>query len=355
MILRIEISYDVLSYFPTLYDNYEKITATPGSSHVQICNYVKRHFDRGNDDTNFFSTCQKIAIFIKYLQDNDHSSDIDRTCKYLNYLINSQVRKFNYPPYETKEFYVKIIQEYEKKKYPLNTICKGVIEHLDNNIFEKIQKLYNLYYRFNKFINMSSSSRECKILDEYVQLYRVYMEGCGEESESLFCKALKNFSHYCYNYNYILMGCPEVWSSLHSHTLKDYSDADAVENDSGYNGSSNGVTISISLVGTFCAIFLLYKVNKFYILKYEYYILLFQHDYYRNFFLITIAMFINIYFSFHKYQFTPIRSMIDPQIRKTKKTLKDPVQISNELQPHEHNDYLKNVDINRYNVGYQST
>ncbi|KMZ76604.1 hypothetical protein PVIIG_05786, partial [Plasmodium vivax India VII] len=290
--------YDVLSYFPTLYDNYEKITATPGNSHVQICNYVKRHFDRGNDDTHFFSTCQKIAIFIKYLQGNDLSSDINRSCKYLNYLINFEVQKFYYTPYQTPDFYKNIIQEYENEGYTLKTVCKGVIEHIDNAILLKIRKLYNLYYAIHKFINTSASTRECKTLGDYVQLHRAYRENCVEESQDAFCKALKQFSHYCYAHNSILIDCPKERSSLLSYTLKENTVGDVVDGDeeapvegpkendhsrpstqhhmgadvefgllrdrspgsaedivdalpdnpSGYNGSSNGTIISTSLI-----------------------------------------------------------------------------------------------------------
>ncbi|SCA83570.1 Plasmodium vivax Vir protein, putative [Plasmodium vivax] len=353
--------YEVLSSFPAHYDIYEERTKNTGKLHVNKCNYVKRHFDRENDYNQYFSTCQKIAIFIEYLKVNDNIGDKNITCKHLNYLINSQIRKFNHPPYETQEFYMKIIEEYETQGYPLKTVCNGFIEHLEKDIFEKIQKLYNLYYEFHKFKNLNTSPRECKKFSEYVQLYVGYMKDCEDKSQEAFCEALKKFSLYCYAYNNILIDCPQERSSLLSYTLKEYTVGDVVDDDgedpaegskendesdpnaqhhmglvgqhgllhdrssgfsedrvdappdnsSGSNGSSNGTIIPISLVGTFCSLFLLYK-------------------------------------------FTPIRSMIDPRIRKTKKTLENPMQRSDELNPHDHNDYFTIVDINRYNVGYQS-
>ncbi|KMZ95500.1 hypothetical protein PVMG_05807 [Plasmodium vivax Mauritania I] len=277
-------------------------------------------------------TLMKIATFIKHLQDNNNIGDKNITCKHLNYLINSEVRKFNYSLNETQELYMKIIEEYETQGYPLKTVCNGFIEHLEKDIFEKIQKLYNLYYEFHKFKNLNTSPRECKKFSEYVQLYVGYMKDCEDKSQEAFCEALKKFSLYCYAYNNILIDCPQEWSSLLSYTLKEYTVGDVVDGDeedpvegpkenddsvpgtqhhmgavgehgldglsefsedsvdappdnpSGYNGSSNGTIISTSLVGTFSALFLLYKVNKINILKYERYILFFQHDYYRIFY-----------------------------------------------------------------------
>ncbi|KMZ76898.1 hypothetical protein PVIIG_05826 [Plasmodium vivax India VII] len=59
-------------------------------------------------------------------------------------------------------------------------------------------------------------------------------------------------------------------------------------------------------------------------------------------------------FLFLLYKFTPIRTWIDPRIRKTKKDLRSGVNESNELQPHDYNFDHADMDINRYNIAYQS-
>ncbi|SCA83770.1 Plasmodium vivax Vir protein, putative [Plasmodium vivax] len=59
-------------------------------------------------------------------------------------------------------------------------------------------------------------------------------------------------------------------------------------------------------------------------------------------------------FLFLLYKFTPLRSMLDPRIRKSKKMLKDGVQGSNELQSHDYDFYPPVVDTNKYNISYQS-
>ncbi|SCA83665.1 VIR protein [Plasmodium vivax] len=82
-------------------------------------------------------------------------------------------------------------------------------------------------------------------------------------------------------------------------------------NDSSDNVKSNGTIISASSVGTIGFLFLLYK-------------------------------------------FTPLRSVLDPRIRKTKSNLKNGVQGSNELQSQEYNFDPTDMDFNRYNIGYQS-
>ncbi|CAI7721711.1 PIR protein [Plasmodium vivax] len=54
------------------------------------------------------------------------------------------------------------------------------------------------------------------------------------------------------------------------------------------------------------------------------------------------------------YKFSPIRTWLDPRIRKTKSDLRNSVQGSNELQSHDYNFDTTNMDFNRFNVGYQS-
>ncbi|KMZ96056.1 hypothetical protein PVNG_05945 [Plasmodium vivax North Korean] len=59
-------------------------------------------------------------------------------------------------------------------------------------------------------------------------------------------------------------------------------------------------------------------------------------------------MFINVYF-LYKNQFSPIRTWLDPRIRKTKSNLKNSVQGSDEAQQHDYNFDTTNMDFNRYN------
>ncbi|SCA60327.1 Plasmodium vivax Vir protein, putative [Plasmodium vivax] len=54
------------------------------------------------------------------------------------------------------------------------------------------------------------------------------------------------------------------------------------------------------------------------------------------------------------YKFSPVRTWLDPRIRKTKSELMNSVQGSNELQSHDYNFDTTNMDFNRFNVGYQS-
>ncbi|SCA83696.1 VIR protein [Plasmodium vivax] len=70
---------------------------------------------------------------------------------------------------------------------------------------------------------------------------------------------------------------------------------------------------------------------------------------------ITSASFVGIpSIIFLLYKFTPLRTVLDPRIRKTKHMLKDGVQGSNELQSHDYDFYPPDEDINRYNIAYQS-
>ncbi|KMZ95057.1 hypothetical protein PVMG_05584 [Plasmodium vivax Mauritania I] len=53
-------------------------------------------------------------------------------------------------------------------------------------------------------------------------------------------------------------------------------------------------------------------------------------------------------------RFTPLRSMLDPRIRNTKKNLINRVQGSKELQSQNFDFDPTDMDFNRYSIGYQS-
>ncbi|SCA60575.1 Plasmodium vivax Vir protein, putative [Plasmodium vivax] len=60
-------------------------------------------------------------------------------------------------------------------------------------------------------------------------------------------------------------------------------------------------------------------------------------------------------FLFLLYKFTPLRSMLDPRIRKTRNNLMNGVQGSHELQSQDYDLYSQDAPFNRYNIGYQSS
>ncbi|KMZ95668.1 hypothetical protein PVMG_05812 [Plasmodium vivax Mauritania I] len=108
-------------------------------------------------------------------------------------------------------------------------------------------------------------------------------------------------------------GDPAVTLGLPDRTSEENIDgvSDNSVTDSADDGKSTGTIISASSVGTVGFLFLLYK-------------------------------------------FTPLRSMLDPRIRNTKKNLINRVQGSNELQSQNFDFDPTDMDFNRYNIGYQS-
>ncbi|CAG9472700.1 unnamed protein product [Plasmodium vivax] len=71
--------------------------------------------------------------------------------------------------------------------------------------------------------------------------------------------------------------------------------------------------------------------------------------------IITTSSVGTVGFLFLIYKFTPLRSMLDPRIRKTRNNLMNGVQGSNELQSQDYHFYPQDAPFNRYNIGYQSS
>ncbi|VUZ99876.1 PIR protein [Plasmodium vivax] len=310
-----------------------------------------------------------------------------KLCIYLKYWLYDQLikRKVN------QENYTKFFNLWNERKAVKCSECECEFPIKEFSEIEQIKKIYDFFLFWDSYkdkeeiINVISNKEYCKYIDASKSLYYLYQMKCEKDNNLLLCKEFNKyifphlkiddnfniickkevsdpddwpvFSPYFSNYNAdddldrsLLQGrreekdgrvdleegvrntgrdspppptvpplltstSPEVTLDQDLQTGHDQNaegDTDLLVPDSSNDGKSTGTIISTSSVGTVGFLFLLYK-------------------------------------------FTPLRSMLDPRIRKTRNNLMNGVQGSNELQSQDYDFYPQDAPFNRYNIGYQSS
>ncbi|SCA59752.1 Plasmodium vivax Vir protein, putative [Plasmodium vivax] len=256
--------YESIRSFPTFQDYYNRETAEYETKYISECEDINKYFDKENQGRNFNSACQQIALFTKYLKEYHDLADKNGACKYLNYIINKEIREFNNSDYETNEFYDNLINKFDEKNLNLRTDCTESIKLLDKNVFENMGKLYTLYSSFHKYIYMDEESKDCNEIEKCVPLFKEYTQGCNGDRNDDFCNALLNFSNYAYSHNSVVMTCTGETSTF-TLGLKRYTDEDGSVDESDFDTdiSQNSVFIAFSIILVVSVtLFILYKSHS---------------------------------------------------------------------------------------------
>ncbi|CAI7724063.1 Plasmodium vivax Vir protein, putative [Plasmodium vivax] len=210
--------YNSVKYFPKYEGEFNNITAGSANSYIPQCNYIISSCFDGKYE--FFKSCSNIAAFIKHLKSKADSIDIQEKCNFLNYKINDEVRKLKNVSYNNVDFYNKLINGYKEYVHDLNIICKKNIGFLNDDILKKIEDIYNIYTRFNRFVLPSSSSdvSNCQDITDSVDIYNKHKGTCEDDVNQVFCAALDIFKNDYQRYiGKITTTCTQAAESLQSY------------------------------------------------------------------------------------------------------------------------------------------
>ncbi|KMZ94935.1 hypothetical protein PVMG_06051 [Plasmodium vivax Mauritania I] len=271
-------------FLPICEDNFDTLTAHHGREYDVECNNICSRTDI--DHSIFLIPCRKLTIYINKIKNNLTSRNTFESCKYLNYRINDELIRHK-KNQTLADIHAKLINSYKEKNYHLNTICKENLEPLDENTFENVKKVFEIYNKFNKTLRSHSSSNnpKCSLINEAIDLYMKYGKSCSEQSNTKFCKALEAFKYYYQT----SIGNINEKCTVEKYTLDSFQAQDSGTNEFGelqvsmdevavdetgsstnYNTKKNMLTSFYILLPITFFSFILYKVNKYFIYIYEY-------------------------------------------------------------------------------------
>ncbi|KMZ96085.1 hypothetical protein PVNG_05994 [Plasmodium vivax North Korean] len=210
-------NYNSVKSFPKYEGKFKNITSGSANLYRRQCNLI---ISACIGDLNFYNTCSSIAAFIEHLQNEVDTIEKSKKCNFLNYKINGEVRKLKNGSYNNVGFYNKFINEYKNNSYDLKFTCKKNIGYLIEDIFKKIEDLYNIYTRYYSFLLPSSSSAvsKCNDITHSVDLYNQHKGTCENDINKDFCAALDKFRNdYMSIIGQVTTKCPKAEVSLQSY------------------------------------------------------------------------------------------------------------------------------------------
>ncbi|CAI7723984.1 Plasmodium vivax Vir protein, putative [Plasmodium vivax] len=112
-------------------------------------------------------------------------------CNYINYWLNKTVRESDYNVDKQKfEIFDKFMQVDPKIK-DSSIDCVSKLSYMDDDMFEKMKKLYELYDYFTDLKKKENSSSLCKNISSLAEKYDSAFKKCNE-NDNYFCKMLTN-------------------------------------------------------------------------------------------------------------------------------------------------------------------
>lgn len=139
--------------------------------------------------------CARVSMYLNHLKSMYKQDYIEDGCKILNFWLNDLVQEKQNSGYSTLKLYEGLVKMNIDNSYLESDICSGYIEHIDNKIFKKVKELHDLYNKFYKLKNGTTSPtfNICNCADECATLYMTFENKCDGSSTYYFCNELENF------------------------------------------------------------------------------------------------------------------------------------------------------------------
>ncbi|SBT53032.1 PIR Superfamily Protein [Plasmodium ovale wallikeri] len=173
------------SFYKNIIDGFTKDSLQDIS---YICNKDSNNFK------NVKSTCYGVLMFLNHLEEMYKHNYIAKGCRFLNYwLYNDDVLK-DTNNFNAVSFYETLKSDDNHSYFFHRDLCGGNIEHINKEVFVKIEKLIKLHEKFNEIIpSKKLSDHECSVPLECSILYGTYMKEFCIDINNVFCVELENF------------------------------------------------------------------------------------------------------------------------------------------------------------------
>ncbi|SBT55854.1 PIR Superfamily Protein [Plasmodium ovale wallikeri] len=267
-----KIYYELVKLFPTGGDEFDTTVIKPDESNALNC--VLFGQKNLSDISTFLTPCKQLVAYINVIESKCAKLNVAQRCIYLNYCINGIFRETKNEKISESQF----ITAYKDLLSQFNG-CSNNIEYIKNDVFTKVQDLYNIYSLHNKLMNMDSSTQnDCKGYNELVETYMKYKIPCEGKTDNDFCNALEIFKIYYGLYAGTILGkCKDTDIDIDLPSFQSFHVHDSAESEVDLNGDFSGhldnsayrllyTTIffpfSVILV-IFSILFILYKFTPF--------------------------------------------------------------------------------------------
>ncbi|SBT56639.1 PIR Superfamily Protein [Plasmodium ovale wallikeri] len=175
------------------YENiFERDTDDDGELIKGQCEDILNKHIKNEVNSSFVNPC---ANGLKYLTDLNENSLFYKpeACRYLSYRLHRELINDKKSSSSIETLYKNFMIGYDE--YVELDICGEYIQHINDDLFEKLQKLINLQYNFNNIINVKESADvpPCTYAKNIVSSYDDCLTECHQNDDDDFCNGLEMF------------------------------------------------------------------------------------------------------------------------------------------------------------------
>ncbi|KMZ77112.1 hypothetical protein PVIIG_05615 [Plasmodium vivax India VII] len=134
----------------------------------------------------------KIKGYLKHF-DTEDKHKINNRCAYINYKLNFEIQK---PRYRAKSYTFDMIKKYIMSDDYINNTCASNIMYLEENIYNNMKKLYDLYDNYEfiyEYDRSGMDTHNCTELKNLVKEFNAVILSNEKTTNKLFFDKLKYF------------------------------------------------------------------------------------------------------------------------------------------------------------------
>ncbi|GAW83985.1 variable surface protein [Plasmodium gonderi] len=196
--IPLTIDFDFSGIFPTSIENFNIIEEQIGINYAtdtfyKACIKINSEFNIWGD--SFHSICVFLSNYLDRIKEKT-SSDIKPYCRYFNYVLKNESKKFSNCIGE-KQCYQKMIDVYERNKRTHMDKCKDDVIDLTDDIFTILNYLNSLY---NNLKTLKNKSGACHSHSSCFNNYKDFLHKCNsvqnislQEVKKIVEEAYKNY------------------------------------------------------------------------------------------------------------------------------------------------------------------
>ncbi|KMZ82424.1 hypothetical protein PVIIG_06054 [Plasmodium vivax India VII] len=159
-------------------------------------------------EDDFNTNCKKCMNYLDYIDKKNYRQN-EKTAQAMLYLYcwlyDNELYKEKYS--NKLNIYMNFINKYDDQFSNLPQIFS---DHVKKNFNDNLKKVYDLYYKFDKFKYSKDNSNRCEIAKECVNSYTSYNNNCSAVDNSDFCAGVKEFEEYFVSYMKDNNCCPGI-------------------------------------------------------------------------------------------------------------------------------------------------
>ncbi|GAB69721.1 hypothetical protein PCYB_004700 [Plasmodium cynomolgi strain B] len=190
------VNYDIFDHV-SAYQAGENLSTHSGSGlgdYSQYCN--KNKDDRVENYNDLKQICERFIKYFVYLSNDSLNmpSEENKYNEYLNYWINRELKEIKNSATQFIEFIDERLDS-NFHVYDKFSIFKNKVYNMNEDVFNKMNMLYDLYDNYNKFITEISEEENClNYANKCLQSYEKAMKKSYETNSSKLYNALMKFS-----------------------------------------------------------------------------------------------------------------------------------------------------------------